>query len=266
MLPPDTIDEIDNYWVSHLGCPPESLFDAHVVVLPHSTFKGYQGLFLVRRGQSCIVTAPVELMDLVHTLVHNRSATEVFGTGLWRQSLPDVIDRIVGPATIMYGDASCLRTVVPEGTRLLGADDRELLHGLRLACGDDEWMRSGILPDHPFIFGHFVDGRLVAAASYEIWADRIAHLGVLTHPAHRGRGYGSAVISAASDHAIHEGLVVQFRTLRENTAALTIARRLGFEDYAETFAIGLNVNRIRDYIEEDRRRREATGEEEESGD
>lgn len=252
MLPPDTLDEIDNYWVAHLGCPPDRLFDARVIVLPHSAFKGYQGLFLVRRGDSCIVTAPTELMDLVHTCVRDRTVGEVFGSGLWRQLLPDMLDRIVGPASVAYGDASTLADAEEPGTFPLGGHDQDALKRLREACGEEEWDRAGILPNHPVIYGHWLGGELVAVAGYEIWGDRIAHIGVATHPERRGKGFGTAAVCAVARHAIEQALIAQFRTLESNTAAMAIGRTLGFEEYAKTFAIGLNVSRIRQRMEADR--------------
>jgi GNAT superfamily N-acetyltransferase len=252
MLPPDTIDEINNYWVAHLGCPPSRLFEARVVVLPHSTFKGYQGLFLVRRGDSCIVTAPSEMIHLVHTAVHGRPVAEVFGSGLWRQVFADVIDRVVGPASLAYCDAS---TLVPDdqpGTLPLGGQDHAALTHLRHACGEEDWDRSGILPNHPVLYGHWIGGELVSAAGFELWGDRIAHMGVVTHPAHRGKGYAKAVVTALTRHAIEQGLVSQYRTIESNVAALSVGRALGYEEYAKTFAIGLNVDRIQQLIESDR--------------
>jgi GNAT superfamily N-acetyltransferase len=257
MLPPDTIAEIEGYWVAHLGCPQERLFDARVVTLPHSAFKGYQGLFLVRRGGSCMIAAPPELMDLVHSCVQDRPVSEVFGSGLWRDLLPDVIERVVGPAVMTYADASTLRAVESPGTMPLDDDDRHALERLAEACGTEDWDRSGLGPSMPALVGHWIGGELVAVAGYEAWGERIANVGVATHPAHRGQGHGKAVVSALAQLAIEEGLAVQLRALARNHAALGIARALGFEEYAQTLAIGLNVPRIRECLESDRRLREA---------
>jgi len=253
MLPPDTLDEIDNYWVAHLGCPPERLFESPVVVLPHSAFKGYQGLFLVRRGKFCVVSAPGELINLIHTCARGSSVDEVFGSGLWRQQLPDLLDRVVGPASIAYCDGSTLRPQELPGTLPLDGGDREALEQLRAACDPDDWDRAGILPAHPAMIGHWIDGRLVSAAGYEVWGERIAHIGVATEPAHRGQGYGKAAVSALALQAIECGLIAQFRTLIANRPAMAIARALGFEEYAQTFAIGLNVPRSRACLDPDAR-------------
>lgn len=258
MLPPDTIAEIESYWAAHLGCPQERLFAARVVTLPHSAFKGYQGLFLVRRGNSCMVATPAELINLIHTCVHGRPVSEVFGSGLWRELLPDVMERVVGPAIMTYGDASTLRADDDAlGTLILGEEDAGALDDLASACGQADWDRSGLRADMPAIMGHWIGGELVAAAGYELWGDRIASVGVATRPDWRGRGLGKAVVGALAAHAIEQGLVVQFRALAINRHALAIARSLGFEEYAQTLAVGLNVQRILDGIENDRLEREA---------
>jgi GNAT superfamily N-acetyltransferase len=241
MLPPDTIDEIDGYWAGHLGCPPVSLFDTDVVVLPHSAFKGYQGLFLVRRGERCMITAPAELMDVVHTLTHGRPMPEVFGSGLWREKLPDLIDTIVGPGYVGYADASTLRPVPLPGTIGLEEDEGDELAAMQAAADPAEWSRAGMDGTLRAVVGHWEGGGLTGAAGYEIWGERIAQLAVYVRPECRGRGIGRGLISAIAEQAIEDGLVAQFRMLKENQAALSIAQQVGFEPYAETFAIGLNV-------------------------
>lgn len=251
LLPPDTIDEINNYWVSHLGCPPAELFDANTVVLPHSAFKGYQGLFLVRRRDAVMISCPNEIIDLIHTLTRDQSPQEVFGSGLWRRHFPDLIDSVVGPGFVAYCDASVFRAQPMEGSIPLGEGEIPDLQRLQMLVDEEDWLRSGLERSHPALFGHYVNGELVAAAGYEIWGGRIAHIGVATHPAHTGQGYGKAVVSAVTQDAIEEGLIAQFRALRSHAEAAAIADTLGFARYAETFAVGLNLPRLLDMMNED---------------
>ena len=82
------------------------------------------------------------------------------------------------------------------------------------------------------LFGVFDTSReLTALASYEAWNRRIAHISIVTHPRHRGRGSGRAAVALAAQHALAAGLVPQYRTLRANTASMAIANRLGFVEY-----------------------------------
>ncbi len=77
---------------------------------------------------------------------------------------------------------------------------------------------------------------LVAAASYVTLQDRIASIGVLTHPLHRGKGHASLAISAISVIARDLGLSAQYQTLSSNIGAIKSAEKVGFRKFAETIA------------------------------
>jgi len=63
--------------------------------------------------------------------------------------------------------------------------------------------------------------------------------GAPPHPAHRGRGYGRAVVSASMQHALDRGDLVVYQTLVANLPAVAIARALGCHDYARHLAVRL---------------------------
>ncbi len=87
--------------------------------------------------------------------------------------------------------------------------------------------------------GYEVNGRIVAAAGYERWGSHLAHIGVVTHPACRGRGYGRLVVREAARHALSQQLVPQYRTLIANAAAMRIGESLQFIKYGESIAARL---------------------------
>ena len=89
------------------------------------------------------------------------------------------------------------------------------------------------------MFGCFAGDRLAAAGMLERWGDRLLHVGIVTHPGHRGRGYGKAVVSAMSAHGLAAGGVMQYRTLQANLPSVGIARALGFQRFALTLAVRL---------------------------
>jgi len=82
------------------------------------------------------------------------------------------------------------------GTRLLAGQDLAELERLAAACGATAWGHSGIDPARPPVFGCFAGEVLAAAGTLDRWGDRLLHLGIVTHPGYRGRGYGKAVVSA----------------------------------------------------------------------
>jgi predicted GNAT family acetyltransferase len=88
--------------------------------------------------------------------------------------------------------------------------------------------------------GVFEKGGLVALASYELWGGRIAHISIVSHPLWRGRGYAATAVSALAKIVLERGLVPQYRTLEANKPSMAVARRLGFVQYATSFAVRLS--------------------------
>ncbi|HST67608.1 MAG TPA: GNAT family N-acetyltransferase, partial [Mycobacteriales bacterium] len=69
-------------------------------------------------------------------------------------------------------------------------------------------------------------GSVVAAAGYDRWPARTAHLCVLTDPAHRGRGHATRVAAVATAAALADGLLPQWRA--RVPASLRVADKLGY--------------------------------------
>ncbi|WP_300344158.1 GNAT family N-acetyltransferase [Nesterenkonia sp.] len=70
--------------------------------------------------------------------------------------------------------------------------------------------------------------QVLAAAGRQVWQKMLGHLGVLTAPGHRGRGYGEFIASVAVEEAFMDGLVPQWRAAGESPASRRAALRLGF--------------------------------------
>jgi predicted GNAT family acetyltransferase len=103
----------------------------------------------------------------------------------------------------------------------------------------DAWEHSGITFDEAHVFGCFVDDRLVAAARYQSAWEETAHIGVVTHPAYRGHGYGRAVVSAATASGLEAGFIVLYQTLLNNVPSVALATGLGYQPYATHLAVRL---------------------------
>jgi GNAT superfamily N-acetyltransferase len=59
--------------------------------------------------------------------------------------------------------------------------------------------------------------------------------------AHRGRGWAAATTSAVVGRALQEGKLLLYQTLETNMASISIARRLGYEQYARHVAVRLRA-------------------------
>src|SRR4029450_13241972 len=103
------------------------------------------------------------------------------------------------------------RSVTHPAGRALFAADTAALRALAAACDADAWEHSGITFDDPHLFGLIVDGLVVAAARCRPGWGETAHVGVVTHPDHRGRGYGRAVVSATTAQALADGSIVLYQ-------------------------------------------------------
>ena len=66
-----------------------------------------------------------------------------------------------------------------------------------------------------------------------------ADVGLVTHPAHRGRGHGTRLAGAMITDALERTGVVRYRALFTNAASLAIAARLGFVGDGANIAVRL---------------------------
>ena len=132
----------------------------------------------------------------------------------------------LGPATLAYLDRPDF-TPAPGPVEGRPADHDDVLRLVASVsaedageCGLDE------ITSPAFVVRSGAD--IVAAAGYCRWPGRIAHLGVLTGTAHRGRGLAARAASAAVEDALRHGLLPQWRA--RPPASRRVAGRLGFRE------------------------------------
>lgn len=242
MLHPATVDAMDGYWAAHLNVARSRLRPPRPLAIPHGAeLADYRGMFAQGFGGAPLVSLPRDLLERYGAAAAEASRTGLLDDGRWQAVFGNEVERVVGPAIVACADAGTLRRPTREAeVRLLDAADGPLLDALRSACTAEEWAHAGgiHLGETPVI-GAFVDGALAAAAGYTVWGGIIAHLGIVTHPAHRGHGLGGAAVVRAAEAALEAGLVPQYRTLASNLPSMRIARRMGFIDYAASVAVRL---------------------------
>jgi GNAT superfamily N-acetyltransferase len=192
MLTAASLATIEAHWAAFLGCTVEELRGQDIVV-PHSG----RGIFIFSRAGAVVAVPP----------------------GI-------AADRVVGPAFIGYLDEATFAGGDYIESRLLDDSDAELIEALRAACEPIAWAEGGPAGTVAAL-GVFRGNTLAAISSYEIWSERIAHIGIVTHPAHRGGGLGTATVRAMTRIALARKLVAQYRTRLANAPSMAIARRLG---------------------------------------
>jgi GNAT superfamily N-acetyltransferase len=151
------------------------------------------------------------------------------------------VAEVRGPAVLAYADAECFRPAAGAGcaeVATVGAGDPGVV-GLMAACGGEDADESSITEMTSPLSVVRVDGRVVAAAGYEVWGGEVAQVGVLTDPRYRGRGLGTTVASAAVARAVRAALVAQWRARPAIVGSRRIARTLGFVDVGWQLAVRL---------------------------
>jgi RimJ/RimL family protein N-acetyltransferase len=235
----ETMRKIRAHWRAQLGCDVDALPRGVTVMAHAAALAAYSGAYAVMREDRCVISALASVADRARDALAGRPVADVFDAHSIAVPFGDAVERVIGPAWIGYADAADVRAPDARDARLLTSDDDAALRALSAAAGETAWQHSGIDFDRPPIVGLFVREVLAAACSYERRGEHVLHVGVVTHPAHRGRGYGRAVASAATAHGLAAGGVMQWQTLVANAPSLAIGRSLGYREYCRTIAVRL---------------------------
>ena len=239
-MKPQTLRAIESYWASSLGCRVEELRAPGSLVIPHgAALSEYHGVYVVRRGPSHVVSAPRCLCDEASAFMADREPDAVFDPQFLAELLGDAVERIIGPAWLGYVESDGFRPADVGGVRLLGDDDDPALRRLAAACGEEDWAYSGVRIGKPPVFGRFAEGELMAAGAPIERGQGLLDVGIVTHPAQRGKGHGRAVASAVTAHGLQRQPFMQYQTLHANAPALTIALSLGYEHLISTLSARL---------------------------
>jgi RimJ/RimL family protein N-acetyltransferase len=226
-------------WEGLAGVPVTFIPAPQVALSPESRLspRGWVGIVVI--GDAAIATAP----DASTARVFQRAISDVPSGALTDPELLhercEIID-ILGPATLAYLDPGEFRPRY--GAAVRQSQDAELRQFLAAADTQDI-KESGLteITSPPFAVRH--QGQIAAVAGYRHWPGQVAHLSVLTATRARGRGLGRLVASAAVEHAIHEGLLPQWRA--RSPGSRRIARALGFQELGSQISIRLSADQAR---------------------
>ncbi len=237
MLSESARQAVDQYWSTFFGYDLTTLLEGQAAVVPHAGLAGYHGVMLFQRDRSLLVSVPRQLVNSSIASRLEQIGLGAMDRGRLRELLGGQVEEIVGPAFVGYLDSSCRRLPPRLAARPLGPNDPNAIRELREALTEVEWEHGGCRNSTAKLVGVFVEGRLACLSSYEVWGERIAHVSVVTHPSHRGRGCGKTAVSRLVEIILDQGLVPQYRTLESNAPSMRIAKSLGFQPYARTIAV-----------------------------
>jgi GNAT superfamily N-acetyltransferase len=237
MLSDHTMAIANAYWAALFGCLPGELFAKPFRIVTHGAdLADYCGAFALFRGGAAIASIPSDRAAVLRMFLSGLS--DGCSTSGFVSALSPVASKILGPAYVGYA-----ATIVPPtySGRALGLGDAMAVHELQQSTDASEWEAGGGSVENPSS-GVFIDGQLVAMASYEVWGNTIAHISILTHRDFRNRGLGRSAVAHLAKRAIRAGLLPQYRTLESNRASIRVAESLGFQHFATSIAVRLDVN------------------------
>lgn len=228
-LAPTTRRRLRRYWADRFGIDPAAFEKSGIVV--GTADEG--GVQLFSRGDGLLIGAPEPIVGSLRC--RNGSLADLDPTDPeavrgWFSRLGEV-EAVLGPAFYGYTDGESVRPVESRAEPLIDGDERAY-DRFRRAVPVEEWENGGPAFEPGRTVGLFEGKEIIAAAGYEVWDDALAHLSVVVSRAHRGQGHGRAVVSRATELALDDGLVPQYRTLDAWPWSIALARDLGFERFA----------------------------------
>ena len=214
------------FWAERLSCAEPLLREPGLRFVPQPSSTA---IFVVAIGASVIAAAP----PAFHNAIEKLSPDALVEPSTLKGLVPPGAV-FIGPAFVGY--ASSFEEPAPDLVSFPSVRSAEF-DLLKAAMPPQEWKDANLEAAEPPVFGVLSGTSVVSASGAEPLLGRVAHLGVATHPSHRGRGLGRRTVSAAAFAAVAADLLPQFQTLLSNRAALRIGDALGFEQFATTLAI-----------------------------
>ena len=235
----------DDWWARDFACSRAELRPTRTRVQQHAgALLDNPGIWILVAGGAPLVSLPSDATNVLADLAQSWSTSDVADAAKLHRQLaplcPRPVEKIIGPAFIGYGSADSLNLRDARFARPFSSPGA--IARLQAVCQPEEWDHGGSEPHPERTFG-VVDqiNDLLALSGYKVWSDAIAHISIVTHPNHRGHGFGRSAVALAAQHALGAGLVPQYRTLRQNAPSMNIAKRLGFIEYGFSVYVRLRA-------------------------
>jgi hypothetical protein len=233
----DDLAKYDDFWAAFFGLEAVQLRRPGVSIVKHAHLGQYTGVWFFVRGSSVVVSAPEAWLARLEHHRERIAAEPLPGSPLLRELFDRDPERVIGPVYQGHLPREAFRPVRDSSVRRLSSSDDPGLIALRAACTEEEWEHGGLGSASEPRFGYFLGGELVAAAGTDQWTADAVGPGVLSLPGQRGRGFGTAAVSAVVEHALAHGKLPLYQTLMAYAGSMAIATRLGYLQYATHVAV-----------------------------
>jgi len=220
-------------WAEALGCDARLLGGPGAHLVPGGArLQDLNGVYMADMGAAVLVYCPGRLRPRAATVLASTPHDDLFTAGTCATIAGVDEVQVLGPSWHGFTDAAHFTPAGPGAGRRLGRGS-PLLAGLREACGEAEWAEGGFADPDGVIYGIEEDGRLAAAGNLTPFRGYPADVGLLTHPAARGRGLAKQLAVQMIGDALPAAGIIRYRALVTNSPSLAIARSLGFAGYGQ---------------------------------
>ena len=238
MPTPDSIARVHAYSARRLGSE-ERHFASRLTTIhsyPADAAHHFNVIATQRLGGGCVILVHDHLLAAIAAL-EGGPADDAFDEARLRNAYGDcTIERAISAAQA-YGDATDLREPVTSGeVREIERVDHPAFVALREASPLVEWREGSMDQATPPIFATLA-GDAIGGAAHAVAAGDVRKIGVLTHPAHRGRGHARTAAYALARHWTSQGAVMEWQAQLSNTASLRVRDTLGFVEMYRSIAL-----------------------------
>jgi GNAT superfamily N-acetyltransferase len=240
-----TRERVDAFWSSTLGVDATGLHTPGTRVYPHPPQRElWPGIYVLAFDfdKAVCVFAPADLVSGVERAIADHDGETLLEVATWEAMLGDHLRSAYGP--ILHHYLVDGRSLVPiaqaAGARRLNPGDAAALSRLRASVTHAEWTETGFTGQPALLFGIFEDGELMACANLTPGPEAASDVGIVVHPAARGKGYAMKIVAVAARQAIVMHGIARFRALKQSPGTLAIAHRLGFQHYGTNLAAYLH--------------------------
>jgi len=229
------------FWAQFFGISPADWALPGVSVNAHVGLGDYAGAWFFVRRARLVISAPAHWVSRLRSSVEPRPFDELTSEHSLRALFGAAFERRLGPA---YQGSLAPERFAPYPSPSVRAPrdgDEGRVRAFRAACGDEAARDAAFDEATLYRAACFEGAEIVALSGYRPWTDTAGDPCVLTHPGHRQRGLGTAVVAHTVARALADGKLLLYQTLEANRPAVQLAERLGYEWFARYVAVRLRA-------------------------
>jgi hypothetical protein len=231
----DAIRRIDEYWARRMACSEEELASGSTVIrsFPADPAHRFNVISAHRLGGGCVIIVHDHLHPAIAHLQgapasaasDERTLTQAYGA--------ERIELAISAAQAYAAAGDLRRPAIDADVRTIDDVRHPAIEALRLTVSEDDWVEASMPEASPPLYAVFA-GDEVAAVAHAVERGGLQHIGVVTAPPWRGRGYARAAAYALASTLAGGGHVLEWQARSSNAASLAARDALGFVERYRT--------------------------------